>query len=92
MEDKLEAVARYAYLAGDDSAGIRTNSRYFRRDNGGDVNSGRGDEHHSIYAGLNYYFCGHKSKIMTGVEYETLDTDEGDADATTLWLAYRTYF
>ena len=93
IEDKLEFVAKYAYQASEESEGIRTNSRYFRAgDNGADVNSGRGDSHHSLYAGLNYYMCGHNSKIMTGVEYETLDTPDGDADATTLWAAYRMYF
>ena len=86
---------RYSYLAGEDDRSIRTNSRYFRAPaNGGDVNSGRGDEHHSIYGGLNWYLCGHKAKIMTGIEYETLDTNagNGDVDAMTLWLAFRTYF
>ena len=92
VEDKWEAVARYSYQGSDEDNGIRTNSRYARRDHGGDVNSGRGDEHHSIYGGLNYYLCGHKSKIMTGIEWETLDTTSGDVDASTLWLAYRTYF
>lgn len=92
VEDKWEAVARYSYQGSDESNGIRTNSRYARRDHGGEVNSGRGDEHHSIYAGLNYYLCGHKSKIMTGIEYETLDTGGGEVDASTLWLAYRAYF
>ena len=92
VEDKWEAVARYSYQGSDEDNGIRTNSRYARRDHGGDVNSGRGDEHHSIYGGLNYYLCGHKSKIMTGIEWETLDTTSGDVDASTLWLAYRAYF
>lgn len=97
IEDKLEFVARYAYQASSEDQGIRTNSRYFRANNGGAVNSGRGDEHHSIYAGLNWYLCGHNSKFMFGVEYETLDTPnaggtENDADATTLWAAYRMYF
>ncbi|BDS06687.1 hypothetical protein NT6N_17270 [Oceaniferula spumae] len=95
IEDKLEFVARYAYQGSSENEGIRTNSRYFRADNDGAVNSGRGDSHHSIYAGLNYFLCGHNSKIMVGVEYETLDTPNvgnEDADATTLWAAYRMYF
>ena len=56
------------------------------------MNSGRGDSHHSLYAGLNWYLCGHNAKIMTGVEYQTIDTPDGDEDATTLLLAYRMYF
>lgn len=96
IEDKLEFVSRYQYQGSDSDEGIRTNSRYFRTDRSGEDivgSGGRGDEHHSLYAGLNYYFCGHRSKVMTGVEYETIDTgDEGAADATTLWFAYRMYF
>lgn len=92
IEDTLEFVARYTYQASEESEGIRTNSRYFRAAHGGDVNSGRGDSHHSIYAGLNWYLCGNHSKFMIGAEYETLDTPKGDADATTLWAAYRMYF
>ena len=93
IEDKLEFVARYMYQGSEEDEGIRTNSRYFRAavlDH--DVNSGRGDSHHSIYLGLNYFLCGHNSKIMVGAEWETLDTPDGDADATTLWAAYRMYF
>ena len=93
IEDQLEFVARYQYQGSSEDAGIRTNSRYFRAtDTGASVNSGRGDSHHSLYAGLNYYLCGHNSKVMTGIEYETLDTAAGDANATTLWAAYRMYF
>ena len=95
IEDKLEFVARYAYQGSEEDEGIRTNSRYFRGGDpldGADINSGRGDSHHSIYAGLNYYFCDHYSKVLLGVEYDKLDTPDGDADAVTLWAAYRMYF
>ena len=86
-------MARYAYQGAEEDEGIRTNSRLFRAeilDN--DVNGGRGDSHHSIYAGLNYYFRGDKSKVLFGIEYDNLATPDGSADATTLWAAYRTYF
>ncbi|NNM29897.1 MAG: hypothetical protein HKO57_10260, partial [Akkermansiaceae bacterium] len=95
VEDRLEGVLRYSYQGAEEDQGIRTNSRYFRRDHGGNVNSGRGDEHHSIYAGLNYFLCGHEAKFMAGVELESLDTPgagDGDADGVTYWLAFRTYF
>jgi len=91
-EGTLEAVAQYQWQGSKEYEGVRTNSRYFRADNGGDVNSGRGDSHHSLYAGLNWYLCGDNAKFMTGVEYQNLDTPDGDADATTLLLAYRMYF
>lgn len=93
IEDKLEFVARYAYQGAEEDEGIRTNSRFFR-DNAveADINGGRGDSHHSIYAGLNYYFRGDKSKVLFGIEYDNLSTPDGSADATTLWGAYRFFF
>ena len=93
IDEKLEFVARYAYQGAEEDEGIRTNSRLFRADIlDNDVNGGRGDSHHSIYAGLNYYFRGDKSKVLFGIEYDNLATPDGSADATTLWAAYRTYF
>ena len=92
VEGTLEAVGQYQWMGSSKSEGVRTNSRLFRADNGGDVNSGRGDSHHSLYAGLNWYLCGDNAKFMTGVEYQNLNTPEGKADATTLWLAFRSYF
>ncbi len=90
----FELVGRYAYQGSKRDAGIRTNSRYFRRElkTEADVNGGRGDNHHSLYAGLNYYFCDDNMKIMSAVEWETLDTPDGNANGWTLWLAYRMYF
>ena len=93
IEDKLEFAASYMYQASEEDEGIRAYSRYFRAGaHEGDVNSGRGDSHHSIYAGLNWYLCGQNSKVQVGVQYDTLDTPDGDASATTLWGAYRMYF
>jgi len=96
IEDKLEFVARYAYQGSREDRGIRVNSRYSRANHGGAVNGGRGDSHHSLYAGLNYYLCDHNAKFMVGVEYETLDTPNAgtdkEVDATTFWAAYRMYF
>lgn len=90
----FELVGRYAYQGAAESEGIRTTSRYFRREikTGADVNGGRGDDHHSLYGGLNYYFCDDNMKIMSGVEWQTLDTPDGNARGWTLWLAYRMYF
>ena len=95
LADKLEAVARYAYQGAGETEGISANKRYVQRDtggHGGNVNDGRGDQHHSIYAGLNYYLCGHNAKLMAGGEFETLDTPSGDVDALTWWLAWRMFF
>ncbi len=96
IEDKLEAVLQYQYQGSEEAEGIKANSRYISRigDKTGDSRDldTRGDQHHSIYAGLNYYFCGQNSKIMTGISYDRLSTPAGDADATSLWAAYRMYF
>lgn len=97
VKDKLEAVARYQYEGSDESQGIRIYSRYARRaDSDIDVdllNGGRGDEHHSAYAGLNYYFCGNNAKVMAGIQYDDISS-EGDNVFTgwTTFLAFRTYF
>jgi len=92
IEKKLEAVVRYqwAHSTGDRLRIQSRNARnVYRADGLGDI---RGDDHHSIYAGLNYYLCGHNLKLMTGVEYENLTGPNGDTEATTLWGAARFYF
>lgn len=94
-EDKLEFVGRYYFQLSEAEEGISVNSRLSgQSDDDGDTLIGdrRGDQHHSIYAGLNYYLCGERAKIMTGVEYEALDTANGGENATTLWTAFRMYF
>lgn len=94
VKDRLQAVARYQYQGSEQSEGIRLNSRYSGRDNvvDADVNDGRGDSHHSYYLGLNYHLCDHNAKILAGIEYDDLETPNGDVDAITYWLAFRTYF
>lgn len=93
IEDKLEAVFRYQYQGSSEDQGISALRRYFGQ---GIADSGstsrKGDSHHSIYAGLNYFFCGHNSKVMIGAEYDTIETTTGAADGATLWAAYRMYF
>ena len=90
IEDRLEAVFRYQF-AGSDGDNLKMSSRYAKRA-GGNLGS-KGDENHSLYAGLNYYLCGHNAKFQLGLEYETMHQQDGDdADALTAWLAYRMYF
>ena len=94
IADKLEAVVRYQF-AGSDGDNIKINSRNVRNVAKHDIGMSlpSGDSNHTIYGGLNYYLCGNNAKIMTGVEYETLDTEAGpDVDAVTFWAAFRTYF
>lgn len=94
VENRLQAVLQYQYAGSSESEGIRTNSRYVRSEHspGVNVNGGRGDELHTIYAGLNYHICGDNAKIMGGVEYASLDTPAGDVNALTYLIAFRTFF
>jgi phosphate-selective porin OprO/OprP len=69
IEDKLQAVLRYTYMSSDDNRGIRLN-RYESQ-----VVFGRGNEYQEAFAGLNYYFYGHKLKLQGGVQYANMEDD-----------------
>ena len=94
VKNRIQAVARYQYQGSEAAEGIRLNSRYVRRtdDTGAAINSGRGDQHHSYYAGVNFHLCGDNAKFMVGAEYDDISTPGGDVEALTWWLAFRTYF
>jgi len=92
IEDKLQAVVQLEHMASSEAQGVRINSRYGRRDHSAAVNSGRGDNHQSIYAGLNYHLCDHNAKIMGGVEWQQMDTPAGDFDTLTYVVAFRSFF
>ncbi len=88
VPDTVEFVARYEYATSDgDNLSL---SRYASDASG----AGRSfDERHALYAGVNYYLCGNNAKVQIGAEYETAEGSAGtDADATTLWLGFRTSF
>lgn len=95
VPEKLQAVARYQFQMASEEEGIRLNSRYVRssHDNAAvDVNSGRGDEHHALQFGLNYYLCGDNAKIMSGVEFDHLETPDGAAKSVSYFIGFRTFF
>ena len=97
-QDRLEAVGRYQFQGSEEPQGIRLNSRYVRRSESAEEETviplgGRGDKHHSVYLGLNYYIWDHNMKIMSGLEYD--DIESGGLDVFSGWtsfLAVRTYF
>ena len=92
---KLQAVVQYMYAGAEEEQGIRTNSRYFRANtNGGAVNSGRGEELHTLYGGLNWLICGDNLKLQAGIEYTNLSANsgDGDADALTYLIGFRSFF
>ncbi len=90
VTDKLEAVIRYNYATSDSDNGIRLYSRYERLSS--DLGA-RGDNYHSLYGGLNYYICGDKLKLMSGIQWATMDRpDAGSFDSWTYMAAVRLYF
>ena len=100
VEDRLETVFRYQYAHASEKEGFRIYGRYSRiagvvGDFNGpnDLSNGRGDRHHSAYLGLNYYLCGDNAKIMTGIEYDDLNSGSQDVyEGSTVWAAFRMYF
>lgn len=95
VEDKLQTVFQYSYSGSDEVAGIGANLRYLNGEHNPpavNVNSGRGDALHTLYAGLNYYLCGNNMKLMGGIEYSDLDTPIGDVDALTYLFGFRVKF
>lgn len=94
VEDALQAVFQYQYSGASESEGIRNNVRYVRAQHttGVNVNDGRGDELHTLYAGINYHLCGDNAKIMAGIEHSSLDTPVGDVTTLTYLIAFRGFF
>lgn len=95
IEDRLELVFRYQWAHStepDIRPGSRNNASARAIAVADGVNIGEGDENHSYYLGVNYYFCEDNLKLMSGVEYETLTGGNTDFKATTLWGALRFYF
>lgn len=97
VDEKLQGVLQYQYGGASEASGVRVNGRYGSagKNAPADVHGGRGDNHHSVYAGLNYYLCGHNAKIQGGVEYQTMETSTGTRgkfDTMTWLVAFRGHF
>jgi phosphate-selective porin OprO and OprP len=80
ITDKLQAVFRYTYLNSDDLDGIR-----FARYETFPMNGTRGDKYHEAYAGLNYFFYGHKLKLQTGLQFTSMSDDANNGGAFDGW-------
>lgn len=80
ITDKLQVVARYTHMESQDDNGLRLNNRYQ-----GTLVGGRGDEYDEVYAGLNYYICGHKLKLQTGWSYTTMQDSANDGGRYDGW-------
>lgn len=99
VEDRLKFVSRYQLQSADAPEGIRLNSRYARSaaakgDADLSLTGGRGDKHNNLYFGLNYYFCGDRMKIVSGIEYDDIETTGGITvfKGWTISSAFRMYF
>lgn len=79
ITDKLQLVASYNYVSSSGDNGVRLD-RYESS-----TVSGRVDEAHEFYAGVNYYLCGHKLKWQTGVEYTTTEDAANDGGNYNGW-------
>lgn len=99
VEDRVKFVSRYQYQHASSPEGIRLNSRYARSAGAkGDADlsftGGRGDRHHNLYFGINYYFCGNNMKLVSGIEYDDIETRDGlnVFKGWTASSAFRIYF
>lgn len=79
ITDKFQVVGRYTFIDSDDFNGVRL-ARYES-----EVVSGRGDEYHEAYLGLNYYLYGHKLKLQTGINYADMKDNANDGGEYSGW-------
>ena len=96
-DEKLKIVVRYLYQQSDQPEGLKLNSRYIplsdRRDTSIDLNDGRGDEQQAFYLGLNYYLCGEKLKLISGIQHDELKSeDETQFRGWTVGTSIRLWF
>lgn len=95
---KLQLVARYQFASSQEDNGLKLQNRYELTASDLIGHSGKavsGDQYQAAYLGLNYYLCGQKLKVMTGLEYaHMLDHagDGGEYDGWTWTSGLRLFF
>ena len=72
FSDRWQAVFRYSYLNGSGDNSVDLN-RYESR-----IESGRSDELHEFFLGINTYLYGHKLKWQNGIAYTYASDSAGD--------------
>jgi phosphate-selective porin OprO/OprP len=75
----LQWVGRYTFIGSSKNNGVRLN-RYER-----DIVSGRGDEYHELFVGLNWFIYGHKLKWQNGLHYADMQDDAHDGGKYQGW-------
>lgn len=94
----LQVVARLQYASSADINDLSLPSRYEAviepASKGVPAGDDKGDNYLSGYLGLNYYLYGNKLKLMTGIEYSSMDgnTRGGDYDGYTAFAGLRMFF
>lgn len=83
MTRRLQVVARYQLAGSNDDDGLRAQRRYERQ-----AGLGNGDLYQAGYVGLNLHLAEHRAKLMTGIEYATLDGEH----SWTASVAVRVFF
>ncbi len=88
----VQLVGRYQYANGQDD-GLRLASRYERLAPF-TTDGGSGEVYHGFYMGVNYYIYGNKLKLMSGLEYVTMNGggDGGDYKGWTWTSGLRMFF
>ena len=79
FSDRWQAVFRYSYVNGSGDNSVDLN-RYESR-----IESGRADEQHEFFLGLNTYLYGHRLKWQNGVEYTHASDGAGDGGGYDGW-------
>ena len=79
ITDKWQLVFRYSLVSSSADNGVRLN-RYESR-----IESGRSDEAHEYFLGLNWYLYGHKLKWQNGVESTHTSDSARDGGAYDGW-------
>lgn len=95
ITEKLQLVARYQFASASGDNGLSLQTRYERTAPDLASTSYKGDQYQAGYLGLNYYLCGHKLKLMTGIEYAAMQDnadDGGEYDGWTWMSGLRLYF
>ena len=75
LTSRFQVVGRHTYIRSEDANGVRL-ARYENQ-----VTDGRGDRYHEFYAGVNYYFYGHKLKLQSGLQFADMNDSAADGGA-----------
>jgi phosphate-selective porin OprO/OprP len=75
ITEKLQLVGRYTLVTSDEPNRVRL-ATYESR-----IADGRGNRFDEAYAGVNYYFYGHRLKVQSGLHYAEMDDRANDGGA-----------